>query len=203
MSNFRPDSEPKPSALLAAEYENVRLQWERAMRLLQYRHAIKRRRHGLVIILISLAVASMISYVYLCDALWMLSAQKQLLATLVVAVATVAGGDLYEIARDRFEYRLLRTRFDSASQEAPKIVIGNGLGPARFFIYLPAASIPPTLVIWLLDKCGLVHLSPNHSALSITVCILVLYGLIRTQDVPASFRQMFKLCKRIPGPDLN
>jgi hypothetical protein len=186
------------AARVAAE-----LKFQRAMRRQFYRDAVIGRRLGLPIPFISVGIMGCLVFVYLAPAISKLSGPKMLLVTGIVTIAMLASGDIYELFRDRFEYKIFCPRYDRASQPAPRIFIGKGLGAGRAFIYIPLAPLLPMLAIWLLTRLDLVHFVEGQGLWQASTAIALVCGLFRMKGVPASFRSIFKFFRRIPGPDLH
>jgi len=123
--------------------------------------------------------------------------------TALLALLTLAGGDLYEIVRDAIENRIFCPKYDRASQPRPKFEIKDGLGPARFFIYVVVAPLVPATGLWVLNRYALVQLPDKQGLWSAAEGLLLLFGFFRLMKMPTSLRGILEPFKRIPSPDCN
>ncbi len=187
-----------------ADHEGVTaaVKQARAKRLRDYREAINGRRNALILAVIPIELIGGAVFIFLCMAPSMLGLQTRLLVTLAVTIATLASGDIYELFRDWLEIKLFRPRYDRASHKPPALT--NGLSPAHAIVlYMLGAPLLPMLVIWVLSKLELVQFAQGLSSWSAAAAIALVSGWLRWQNYPTSFRGLFRLCKRIPGADLN
>jgi hypothetical protein len=168
-------------------------------RMARYRNQVLYRRMQ--------APASLVFFVVCCFMVGVLLGEdadaKGLAITLMLTFASLGGGDAYELVRDAIENWFFCPRYDRASQDRPKVVIKEGLGGWRFFIYMAVMPLLPTLALWALNAHGLIYLPPQHGPWSVALGLSLFFGYFRVFKVPASLRKIFEPFKRIPSPDCN